>query len=83
MTVLMIPRSEITVAFQSFIERPIKIAQLHFRTWYPTASSLRGVMANVLDCGHSACEFEPHLRYYVLFQTNTLVGITNSFHQWI
>ena len=35
--------------------------------------SLRGVIANALDCGHEVNEFELQSRYYVFFRIYTLV----------
>ena len=38
----------------------------------PMSASLRGVVANVLDCDIIVSEFEIQSRYYVHFQINTL-----------
>ena len=36
-----------------------------------------GVMVKVLDCGFIVSEFKLQSRYYIYFQTNTLVKGTN------
>ena len=56
------------------------------RTCYSTPSSLthlagnsRGAVARMLDCDIDVTKFEPELRYYIHFQTDTLGKAINTF----